>query len=374
MNYSLIQEIKNNLNIIELAEQYCKLKKVGQNKYVSHCIFHNDSEPSLYFFEDTQTFYCYGCKAGEGGADVIDFYAKANGITLKEAISRLAKQLGINFNESEYQSRIKEYSKNNEYSKQCYLDLYSNESKLEYLYSRGIDDDLIATFRLGYDSEKDAIVIPMLDKYKNTMTFIYRNLNSEPRYKNPRNTQTFKVSDHFYNINNASNAMFEKQFVYITEGTFDAMSLHKIGLTNTVSTLGTSISDVQIDFLVKNKIVPIFVYDNDDAGFKNAIKNADYMLKKYGIFSSIVKLPDGIKDPNDLILNYDAETVKQIIIDNTFDYFILMTDRVILSYETKIKKITDETYDKLFTEYVSKIQDNDAKEQARLYIYTKLYK
>lgn len=371
---SIIQEIKNNIDILTIANRYCKdIKRVGNNKYVTKCIFHDDNNPSLYFFTDTQTFYCYGCKAGEGGADVIDFYAKVNNITLVEAIRSLANEIGLNFSNDYYVKKLKEYNLNNEYAKQCYLDLYANENKLEYLYSRGIDDDIIATFRLGYDENKDAIVIPFLDRYKNTLTFIYRNLSSEPKYKNPKNKQDFKLSDHMFNIQNAYEEIFNKQSVYIVEGPFDAMAMHKIGLKNTIATLGTSLSESQIDFIIKNKLLPIFVYDNDDAGFKNAIKNSDILLKKHGIFASIVRLPDGIKDPNELLLK-DSENAKQIIINNTFDYFVLMTDSIILAYESKIKKIADETYNKLFSEFVSKIQDHDAREQAKLYIHTKLYR
>lgn len=374
----VIDEIRSRLDILDIVQSRVVLKKKGQN-YWGCCPFHSEKTPSFCVNVQKGIFKCFGC--GEGG-DAISFLMKINNQSFPEVIKDLAQEFGIEL--PSFSSDSKQHNENKDKIKSLLneaSDYYHNnlltmpdaKKALEYLHSRGITNEIISEYKLGYSSkgytelqkefrskytpdimekaglilktEKDdytdrfrhRIMIPIRDEKSTVIAFGARAIEAEqnPKYLNSPDTCLYNKSRILYGIDVAKNKMIEDDYVVIMEGYFDVISAQAAGLKNAVASCGTALTVDHIKLIAKySKSRKIYLaFDTDSAGLKatkrstEVIKEAFQGLGNIKMFdqtySSLnddkytceirVIAPLDSKDPDEYIREYGLEQYKKYI-------------------------------------------------------------
>lgn len=349
---SIIDEIKSKNDIVDVIGSYISLN--DKNKAL--CPFHDDHSPSFSVQKDKQIYKCFSC--GESG-NVITFVQKYNGITFTEALKMLADRAGIPLNVSTTRKINTKYEKlyeiNDTVNKYFKANLLSNEGikAIKYLEDRKISKDIINEFNIGlstsnklsnilskkysydelvkldickdingryYDTFQDRIIFPIIDENNNVIAFSGRkytnedlNNNTLPKYSNTKETDIFKKSEVFYNINNAINEIKKKREIVITEGFMDTIRMSSIGYKNVVAIMGTAFTEKHLEKIKKWKCKVILNLDQDDAGVKGTIEAGETLLKN-NIDTEVIVFDD-YKDSDEFIKNKGSEAFK-IAYDN----------------------------------------------------------
>jgi len=307
-----IEEIKQKLDIVELAGQYVTLKKAGAN-YKAACPFHQEKTASLMVSPEKQIWKCFGC--GKGGS-VFDFVMEAEHLEFGDALKLLAQKAGVMLQSqtrTEYQTKDRKetlYQINRACAKvfqTILLDRPAGAPALAYLKKRGLTLETIKQFGIGYvpshfalkelllkhgftasdlakagSPEKffDRIMFPIFDVLSNTVGFTGRIMGSgEPKYLNSPETPIYSKSRVLYGLNLAKGAIKEKNYVVLVEGQMDVVALHQAGTTNTVASSGTAITDSQLQLLSKYTPNFLLAFDNDPAGLTVTKKVIELLLK-----------------------------------------------------------------------------------------------
>lgn len=346
----LKQRIKDANEITDVIGQFVSLHKRGIN-YIGICPFHPDRHPSMTVSPSRQTYKCFVC--GKGG-DVIQFVQDHENMSFNEAVTWLAGRAGIPLPErvmsDEEMVRVKEREAQRIAMKGAasFFEKHLPEAQL-YLHDRGfsLDDKVLKDFRIGYapagnlakkemlaagfseqklletdilkrseknftfDTFKDRIMFPYFDIKGNINGYTGRWLTPQEntgKYVNTGDTPLFKKGTHLFGLYQARTAIARYDCAYIVEGQFDAMSMHKFGVCNTVATSGTALTPEQIQLLGRFTHRVILVYDADAAGLKASLANCEAFLRA-GFQVSAVPLPDG-KDPDNIAQEQKLETGK----------------------------------------------------------------
>ena len=353
---SIIDEIKSKNDIVDVIGSYISLN--DKNKAL--CPFHNDHSPSFSVQKDKQIYKCFSC--GESG-NVITFVQKYNGITFTEALKMLADRAGIPLNVSTTRKINTKYEKlyeiNDTVNKYFKANLLSNEGikAIKYLEDRDISKDIINEFNIGlstsnklsnilskkysydelvkldickdingryYDTFQDRIIFPIIDENNNVIAFSGRkytnedlNNNTLPKYSNTKETDIFKKSEVFYNINNAINEIKKKREIVITEGFMDTIRMSSIGYKNVVAIMGTAFTEKHLEKIKKWKCKVILNLDQDDAGVKGTIEAGETLLKN-NIDTEVIVFDD-YKDSDEFIKNKGSDSFK-IAYDNRVSF------------------------------------------------------
>lgn len=353
---SIIDEIKSKNDIVDVIGSYISLN--DKNKAL--CPFHDDHSPSFSVQKDKQIYKCFSC--GESG-NVITFVQKYNGITFTEALKMLADRAGIPLNVSTTRKINTKYEKlyeiNDTVNKYFKANLLSNEGikAIKYLEDRKISKDIINEFNIGlstsnklsnilskkysyeelvkldickdingryYDTFQDRIIFPIIDENNNVIAFSGRkytnedlNNNTLPKYSNTKETDIFKKSEVFYNINNAINEIKNKREIVITEGFMDTIRMSSIGYKNVVAIMGTAFTEKHLEKIKKWKCKVILNLDQDDAGVKGTIEAGETLLKN-NIDTEVIVFDD-YKDSDEFIKNKGSEAFK-IAYDNRVSF------------------------------------------------------
>ena len=353
---SIIDEIKSKNDIVDVIGSYISLN--DKNKAL--CPFHDDHSPSFSVQKDKQIYKCFSC--GESG-NVITFVQKYNGITFTEALKMLADRAGIPLNVSTTHKINTKYEKlyeiNDTVNKYFKANLLSNEGikAIKYLEDRKISKDIINEFNIGlstsnklsnilskkysydelvkldickdingryYDTFQDRIIFPIIDENNNVIAFSGRkytnedlNNNTLPKYSNTKETDIFKKSEVFYNINNAINEIKKKREIVITEGFMDTIRMSSIGYKNVVAIMGTAFTEKHLEKIKKWKCKVILNLDQDDAGVKGTIEAGETLLKN-NIDTEVIVFDD-YKDSDEFIKNKGSEAFK-IAYDNRVSF------------------------------------------------------
>ena len=322
-----VEQIKNQLDIVDVISRYVVLKKTGRN-FQGLCPFHNEKTPSFVVTPDKQIFKCFGC--GEGG-DVFTFLMKINNQTFAEVIEEQAANLGIelpkfgNKNNLLYKAeKDRLYDAMEQAQKYFSKNLESNQKALEYLEKRGINEVAISKFSLGlapkgnfelknyltnlgftidelnkagliyekdgvfYDRFKNRIIIPIKDVNSNTIAFGARAIleGQMPKYINSPESVIYNKSAVLFGLNRAKDSISKNDSVIFMEGYFDVISAHLGGVENAVATCGTALTPQHIKLI--SRFCPsrrIFLaFDTDSAG-KKAIEHGAEVIKN--IFSAL---------------------------------------------------------------------------------------
>lgn len=353
---SVINEIKSKNDIVDVIGSYINLN--DKNKAL--CPFHDDHSPSFSVQPDKQIYKCFSC--GESG-NVITFVQKYNGITFVEALKMLADRANIKVDINTTKKVNTKYEKlyeiNDTVNKYFKANLLSSEGikATKYLEERKISKDIINEFNIGlsttnklstilskkysyddlvkldivkeindryYDTFQDRIIFPIIDENNNVIAFSGRkytnedlNNNTLPKYSNTKETDIFKKSEVFYNINNALAEIKKKREIIITEGFMDTIRMSSIGYKNVVAIMGTAFTQKHLEKIIKWKCKVILNLDQDDAGVKGTIEAGETLLKN-NIDTEVIVFED-YKDSDDFIKNKGSDAFK-IAYDNRVSF------------------------------------------------------
>ena len=339
MQESNLLEIKHRINIVDLISNYVSLKKRG-SRFVGLCPFHPEKTPSFYVDPDKNFYKCFGC--GESG-DIFNFIQKHENLTFFEALTLLSEKAGMPIeipqNNSEKKSEKDLILTANSYAevyfKKC-LEL-SQENIRSYLYKRGLDDQLVKHFNLGYSplewdgllkylrgqnisdniSMKAGLITKsekghIFDRFRNRIIFPIKNVmnktigfggriieGNEPKYLNSPETAVFFKSKEFYGLNLSTKSISSNNYALIVEGYMDVIACHTAGITNAIAVLGTALTNDHIKRLSRYTNNILLCFDSDSAGIKAALRSGE-MFQEEEMSVKIVSLPKG-EDPDSFI-------------------------------------------------------------------------
>ena len=352
MRYSdeLIEEVRSRNDIVEVIGGYVRLKRAGSN-YTGLCPFHTEKTPSFSVSRPKQMFYCFGCH--EGG-NVFTFMMKYNNMSFVEAVEALADRAGITLPKTEYSGEAKEqadrreslFGINKKTASYYYYILRSDAGRrgLDYLRERGLSDETIKKFGLGYtgrsgglyaylkskgytdellrdsglftfDEKRGAsdkfwnrVMFPIMDLRGRVIGFGGRVMgDAKPKYLNSPETPLFNKRRNLFGLNLAR-ASRRKYFI-LCEGYMDVISLHQAGFDSAVASLGTALTSEQASLLRRYTEQVLLLYDSDGAGRMAAVR-AIPILKDAGIESRVVDLTP-YKDPDEFIKALGAEEMER---------------------------------------------------------------
>lgn len=352
---SFIQQLVSNCNIDDIIGSYVNLKRMGRTSK-GVCPFHSEKTPSFVVYQDTQSYYCFGCGAG---GDVITFIKMIENLDYIESIRYLATRVGMTVPEGEYddkqaRTKAKIYEINRETAKFFHACLKSEVGRggYEYLRNRQLLDSTIVAFGLGfapdswsslynhlkklgftneevceaavcvkskndtyYDSFRNRVMFPIIDLRGNVIGFGGRVLDdSKPKYLNTPDTPVFKKSKNLFSMNFAKNEIKEK--VILAEGYMDVIAINAAGFKNVVATLGTALTEEQCLLISKYAKQVVIAYDSDEAGQK-ATHRAINLLSSADVTAKVLKM-EGAKDPDEYIKKFGKERFS-LLIDGATD-------------------------------------------------------
>ena len=352
---SFIESLKQKLNIKDVVGRYVTLKKTGFN-YKGICPFHNDSHPSMVVSEVRQTYHCFVCGAH---GDAIAFLQNYNNISFPEAVRLACKIAGVEFPKMEttpeeekaykllearriaIDAAAKFFQKNLSQAESFLRSReYSSSDKaladfgvgyapmgnvaMRQLISDGYSQDVLtAVGILGksedgrvYDFFRNRVMFPFFDVSGHVIAFSGRTVASDDKckYVNTGETPLFRKGDHIFGLYQAKRAIARDGFVYLVEGQFDVLTLHRYGVENVVGGSGTAFTEQQVRLIIRFTQSVVMIYDADAAGMKAAVKNCELLLKA-GATVRCVRLPKG-QDP-DSFGRLCQENTKQKLIEAT---------------------------------------------------------
>ena len=377
----LIDKIKNEIDLLELAKEYTELKKAGSHVYKGICPNpdHNDTDPSFTVFKkgykngtkinSYDTWCCYGCHNGKKsnnsvdknlGSDCIAFIQWIKKCDFNEAVLYLCKKYNIPVPKSKNYKILK---KNKAMALKYYLNLKGEP--LEYLKSRGLSFSDCREYGLGVTFDNERIVFPLFDRMNNILGFtkrwIHMNEDRDDKYRNSQNSEVFTKGMYFYNINHLDTDFNE---IRITEGPLDAILASKYGAKNVVATLGTAFTEEHADIIKHYNMVPVFIYDGDEAGLK-AINRAIVICAEKNIYCKILILPGG-NDLADFSL-LKKNNIENYIKENSVTYGNFLINNEIQKYLSKLNELKLKSYPKLLS-VLKKVPDPSEKEILKAYI------
>lgn len=355
MYYSdeIIEEVRSKNDIVDVISSYVKLQKKGSS-YFGLCPFHNEKSPSFSVSREKQMYYCFGCGAG---GNVFTFLMEYENYSFQEALKYLADRAGVDLPEAEYSKEARERADqkailleiNKVAAQYFYVQLKSSQGAhaLSYLKDRGLSDEMIHSFGLGYSNKysndlyqylkskgyRDELIVKAglvtvderygaSDKFWNRVMFPIMDSNSrvigfggrvmgdaKPKYLNSPETMIFDKSRNLYGLNRARSS--RKPYFLLCEGYMDVISLHQAGFSNAVASLGTALTPGHAS-LIKRYVKEVYLtYDSDEAGTKAALR-AMPILKDVGITARIIRM-EPYKDPDEFIKNLGAEAFEERI-------------------------------------------------------------
>jgi DNA primase len=350
MNFeSLLDEIKSKIDIVDFISDYVHLKRAGQN-YKALCPFHSEKTPSFMVNQSKQIFHCFGC--GIGG-DVVSFLMKYESISFPEAIRHVAKKAGIDIKEFTFdrehsEKREKILQMNREAMKFFIKNLSNSEMAKTYLKRRGIKNESLHSFSIGYtphesdglikhfrkmdyseslikdaglavydergyrDMFRERIIFPICNYQNDVIAFGGRVIgDSLPKYLNSPETELFKKSETLFALNLAKEEIRKRGYSLIVEGYLDTIICHQYGFKNTVAPLGTALTAKQLKRLKPLSGKTVLVFDSDDAGIA-AAKRSLAILFESDVRARVLLLPEG-EDPDSFLRKKGSQPFKEML-------------------------------------------------------------
>ncbi|MGG7048958.1 MULTISPECIES: DNA primase [unclassified Campylobacter] len=339
-----IEKLLDVTDIVDVVSHYIPVKKVGAN-FKCVCPFHDDKNPSMSISPSKQIYHCFSCKAGGNAIKFVMDYEK---LSYPEAIEKLASMSNFTLSYTKDTPKIKDDKRILEGVNAMYrADLYKNEEALRYLYSRGINDAMIAKFELGWASDgqktirflqneqiepKEALDVGIVKQneqgiyasFSHRITFpIYshnsklvgfggRTISNHPaKYINSPQSEIFDKSRLFYGLNLARTNIAKKHQIIICEGYLDVIMLHYAGFDNAVAVLGTALTEKHLPFLKRDEDLSVVLcFDGDDAGIHAAVRSA-HLLSLNQIDGSVVIIEGGA-DPADMVVDGKIEYLQRL--------------------------------------------------------------
>jgi DNA primase len=374
-----IRELNDKLDAVSVMNDYVRLEKRG-GRYWGLCPFHNEKTGSFTVNPDMKWYHCFGC--GKSGS-VIDFVMEMDKLSFPEAVELLAKRSGVEivYEQSGRGAQDSGRDKERDQLFELYrrvavsfhhflLEKSEGAAAREHLRSRGISDEMLDRFRLGYAPGNrgwlhrfltgkgyspeflassglfsknyprsaffsDRLVFPIADRQGRTVAFGGRVLSGDgPKYLNSGESAFYKKGETLYAIDLALPEIRKTREAYLAEGYMDVVALHQAGISNAVAPLGTAFTDEQARLLKRWAERIYLIFDTDEAGQKAAHKGI-LTCRKNGLESVVVALQEGDlpeseagapapKDPADVLKIFGPEALQRAVkcCINDFEYLI----------------------------------------------------
>ena len=371
-----IDQVFATLKIEEVVSDYVTLRRRGAN-LIGLCPFHDEKTGSFTVSPAKGIYKCFGC--GKAG-NAVNFIMEYEHCSYTEAIKMIAKRYHIEVKEKELTEEEKQLHDEreslfavNEWARQWFIDQLWNTEEgenigLSYFRERGLRDDIIRKFQLGYSPNKNAlypaakqagyqdtfiektglcgksergyydrfrdrVIFPILSVSGKTVAFAGRLLKQKEhvgKYVNSPDSTIYSKQNELYGLALAKNAIVKENNCYLVEGQMDVISMFQAGVENVVSSGGTSLTHPQIRLIHRFTNNITVIYDGDKAGIKAALRGIDMLLEE-GLNVKVVLLPDG-EDPDSFARQHNASDFIQYINTNKQDFIHFKT--VLLLDET----------------------------------------
>lgn len=367
-----IERIMDTAKVEEVVGDFVSLRKRGVNM-IGLCPFHNEKTPSFTVSPSKNLWKCFGC--GKGGKPV-HFIMEHEQLSYYEALRWLAKRYHIEFKERELTDEEKREESIresmfviNQYALQYFTETLHNSEEgkaigLNYFRHRGLRDETIRKFCLGYSLErrdsfaKTAIAAGynpeiiaktgvcystedgrLQDRFWGRVIFPVHTISGKvvafggrvlqtnakaAKYVNSPESEIYHKSDHLYGLYFAKQAIMQKDRCILVEGYLDVISMYQAGIQNVVASSGTSLTTGQIRLIHRFTSNVTLLYDGDKAGIKASIRGIDMLLEE-GMNINVVLLPEG-EDPDSYAQSHSTEEVEEYIERNKVDFIKFKTN------------------------------------------------
>ena len=412
----ILEKIKSQNDIVDVISERVRLRKAGRN-FTGLCPFHNEKTPSFSVSQEKQIYKCFGC--GEAG-NVISFVMKDKNLPFIEAVKYLANRanipLEINNGEKSKSAKKKDllYRVNVEAAKFFFSNLMNNQNAKEYFLNRGIKEETIKKFGLGfandswnslmfylrkkgindvlleeaglisvnkekgrkYDRFRNRVMFPVFDYQGKVIGFGGRVLDdSKPKYLNSPETLVFQKGTNLYGLNFALKHNMSERYFVIVEGYMDLISLHQYGITNVVASLGTALTINQARLLKRYADKVIISYDADMAGQMATLRGLE-ILRTAGFDVRVLNIPQG-KDPDEYVRSNGKEAFLKLInsAEPLIDYRMkkaeegidLKNSQSLILYAKRIMEIISDLDPMEKDVYIKKASENTGIKEQTLY-------
>lgn len=366
-----ITQIRENSDIVNVVSQYVQLKKSGQNHF-AHCPFHEDKTPSFSVNEKKQIFHCFSC--GRGG-NVFSFLQEMEGISFPEAVIKSAEIAEVPIDEEIIQqtnqsrpdenSRFNQLLAINEKTKDFYHHVLMNtkvgEAAYHYLLERGMEKETIEEFKLGFSPpQRNALKLyldnqddidkgllsstglfserddeQLLDRFSGRILFPIRNHKGQTvafsgrifedgskvtsngfhsaKYVNSPETELFNKRKILFNYDKARPHIRRESEVYLFEGFMDVISSWQAGIKNGIASMGTSLTQEQVQQMDRVTDKVVIAYDGDQAGSDATKRATEYFTEQTHFTIEIASFPEKL-DPDDYIKSRGKEAYKEFLL------------------------------------------------------------
>ncbi len=401
---NIIEEIRQRTDLVEVVSEYLKLERRGKNM-VGLCPFHSEKTPSFTVSPEKQLYHCFGCGAS---GNAFSFIMQMDNLNFPEAARLLAGRCGVKIPETNQVERKKEDFKENiyrlnrlaaRYYAYCLNNTEPGKQALEYLHDRGIKQETIEEFMVGYapsdwqgffkfarkkgagpdlmikaglvspgrekgyyDRFRGRIMFPIFDISGKVSGFggrlLSENEKSGPKYLNSPETPVFDKSSILYGLNLAREAIRREKKAIVMEGYTDVITAYQAGIKNVVASLGTALTKTQARQLRFQTDMVITAYDSDIAG-EAATWRGLAILQSTGCLVQVADLPEG-SDPDSYIKENGAGAFIDLINNATplMEYHLLqMKKRYDLSTDRGRMEYTDELISILLSE-INHVEQN----------------
>lgn len=389
---SVINEIKDKTDILDIVSEYVKLEKRGRN-YIGLCPFHDEKTPSFTVSEDKQICHCFGCKKG---GNVFQFTQEIKGVSFVEAVKELGERVNIKIDvsQSDVQNQIasddlmmiKMHELMEDYYHYILMKTVEGEEALNYLKSRGFTENLLKERKIGYapdsshfchdflqkkgydielayeagllsrneenfsyyDRFRDRVMFPLKNAQGRTVGYSGRTYkNQEPKYLNSPETPIFQKRKLLYNVDRARRIIRQKNELILLEGFMDVIKADQAGVNQVVASMGTQLSQEHMTFIKKLTSNVTLLFDGDFAGQEATLKTGQALLKE-GLNVFVVQMPSKM-DPDEYISKYGQEAFKNYL-DHERKAFVL--------YKVNLHKEEIEHNDMAYEKYLKEITDD----------------
>lgn len=391
--HQTIEQIYSTAKIEEVIADYVSLRRRGANLW-GNCPFHDEKTPSFSVSPAKGIFKCFGC--GKAG-NAVNFVMEIEHTSYPEALKQIAKKYNITIQEeklTEQQLQQQNLRESlfmlNQWANQWFQNQLLNTPEgqaigLQYFYQRGLQDDTIRRFQLGYspaknklyydakkagyseqlllqaglcgqsindnnqdntnkqfyDRFRDRVIFPIFTISGKTVAFAGRILKTKEhtgKYVNSPESEIYSKQNELYGLFQAKADIAKQQMCYLVEGQLDVISLSQAGIRNVVSSGGTALTQKQVILLHRLTENVTILYDADPAGIHATLRAIDMMLQQ-GLNIKVILLPQG-DDPDSLAKKLNADQLKLFLQQSTQDPIIFKTNLLLKEAQNDPIKIS----------------------------------
>ncbi len=373
-----VEQLKSSIDIVKVAGEYVRLKRVGATgRYLGLCPFHQEKTPSFTLNQTRQFYKCFGCGAG---GDVIKFVEEIEGLSFWETVKMLAERHGIPL------PKRTEHADADSKLRGALLEMHTIAARLfqenlrspqgaearAYLAKRGVAQEMIETFELGYadssgqalmrrfaernfsaeqleasglvrkrnegpgyyDAFRGRLIFPIHNESGKAIAFGGRAMNDEdqPKYLNSPETPIYKKTSVLYNLHRARDAVRRSGRIVLVEGYMDVIGVYASGIKEVVASCGTALTNGQVRTMHRHADTVVVNFDPDTAG-ANATERAIQLLLDEGLHVRVLALDGGL-DPDEYCKQNGAEAYRAKL-DGAATYFHWLADRARARFDMK---------------------------------------